>query len=264
MNKFYMIPSDKQLDKYTEELILPLENYSIGFDTYFSLEEINDISKNRIVNVIINRFMHKKDIYDLKDIINNLKFNVKLFFIEDLGLTSIIPSDRVVLYQSHLINNYLSINAFKELGIENIVINNDLTINEIKTIKDKTDSNIFIVSSGVNTLMYSRRHLLTSYFDYKNIDNHKMDYTIVESASKKPLMIKEEDNGTIILNDRIFSLNKYFSVLDAFNFIVNFNNLNEENKNILLNHYKDLDLSNYLNVDDYFLDNEIIYKVGEK
>ena len=103
MNKFYMIPSDKQLNKYKEELILPLENYSIGFDVYFNVDEIINISQERIVNVIINRFMHKKDIESLKEIISKLERYIKLFLIEDLGLLSIIPNEKVVLYQNHLI-----------------------------------------------------------------------------------------------------------------------------------------------------------------
>ena len=40
--KYYMIPSDKDLDKYREEVILPLLDYSIGFDVYFDINEIID------------------------------------------------------------------------------------------------------------------------------------------------------------------------------------------------------------------------------
>ena len=57
-----MIPNIKKLDKFNEELILPLKNFSIGFDVYFTKEEIIEISKKRKVSVIINKFLHKNDI----------------------------------------------------------------------------------------------------------------------------------------------------------------------------------------------------------
>ena len=110
--KYFMIPSDKTLDKYKEELVLPLLNYSIGFDIYFSCEEIIEISKVRKVNVIINRLLHKDDIDSVKNVIDSIKDYVSLFIVEDLGLLSMIPSDKVVLYQNHIqVQNILSFRA---------------------------------------------------------------------------------------------------------------------------------------------------------
>lgn len=260
---FYIIVNNKDLDIYKDEIILPLKDYSIGFDTYFSLEEIKEISLKRKVNVIINRFMHKDDLINIKPILEELSGVVNLFFIEDLGLTNIIDNNKVVLYQSHIANNYNAINAFEKIGINSVVLNNDLTIDEIKEIRDNTNSNIFIISTAKTSLMYSRRMLLSSYYEHTKTSGEKVK-EIKEVVTKKPLIIKEEDKGTVIFNDRITSLNKYLNELNDINFIVNLSNMSNEEKDIILNHYKDTNLSDYIEIDDYFFNNKIIYKVGER
>lgn len=263
MNKYYMIPNNKLLDIFKEEIILPLKDFSIGFDVYFDVNEIKEASSSRIVNVIINRFMHKNDLEKIKKVIDDLNEYVNLFFVEDIGLTGFIPNDKIVLFQNHIVNNFSSVNYFKELGFDKIVINNDLTIDEIIEIREKSSSQLYLFSISKNALMYSRRLLLSSYYDYKKGEGEKVKL-ITESVSKKPLLVKEEEKGTVIFNDKIFSLNKYLNVLNGFNFIINLNNMNQEETKIVLNHYKDINMSDYIKIDDYFLDNKIIYKVGDK
>lgn len=262
MNKYYMIPNSKEIDSFKEELILPLKDFSIGFNVYFDADEIKEISKNKVVNVIINRFMHKDDLQNIKSIIDVIKPYVNLFFIEDLGLLSLLEKDKIVLYQNHIVNNYDSVNYFKELGINNIVINSDLTIEEIEEIREKVSSNLFIFGINKIALMYSRRLLLSSFDKYKNIDSEKTK-TIIEKVSKKPLIITEEEYGTTIFNSKVFSINKYLNRLNDFNIIINFSNLNEEETEKVMKHYKNEGINNMLEVDDYFLDNKIIYKVGD-
>ena len=260
---FYIIVNNKNVDNYKEEIILPLKDYSIGFDQYFTKEEIIEISTKRKVNVMINRFMHKEDLINIKNIINDLKECVNFFFIEDLGLTNIIDKQKIVLYQSHILNNYSATLAFYNMGIKNIVLNNDLTLAELKEIRNNTDSNLFIVSICKTNLMYSRRKLLSSYYEHINStgENKKQ---IIETVSKKPLIIKEEEKGTVIFNDKVTSLNKYLKELKGINFIINLSNMNDEETNVILNHYNDENLYKYLDIDDYFYNNKIIYKVGER
>lgn len=262
MSKFYMIPNTKNLEDFKEELILPLEGYSIGFDVYFTSEEIENIAKNRGVNVIINSFLHKEKINKIKDEIDKMK-NVKLFIVEDLGLLNIIERSRIVLGQNHIINNYKSINYFKELNIKNVVVSNELTIEELTTIKEKTNSNLFYFLINRNMLMYSKRKLLSSYYEHKGISTNDYKKEIIESVSRKKLIIKEENGSTAIFDSNIFSTNEYIDKLQGFNFIINFNNLNDEETMIILNHYKDKDLKKYIEIDNYFARNKIPYKVGD-
>ena len=144
MNDFYVIPNNK--DVVFNNLILPLKDYSIGFDVYYTVSEINSLSRKLNISVIINKFLHKEDIKNIINIINELEIdNIKYIFVEDLGLVSLLGNDKVVVSQNHIINNYDSINYFKSLGYSNILVNNDLTINELKEIISKTSSNLCIL-----------------------------------------------------------------------------------------------------------------------
>ena len=78
MNEFYVIPNNKMILDYN--LILPLESYSIGFDVYYSVSEINNLATTHNVSVIINKFLHKSDIDNIMNVIKALK-NVKYYFV---------------------------------------------------------------------------------------------------------------------------------------------------------------------------------------
>ncbi len=261
MNDFYVIPNNK--DVVFNNLILPLKDYSIGFDVYYTVSEINSLSKKLNISVIINKFLHKEDIKNIINIINELEIdNIKYIFVEDLGLVSLLDNNKVVVSQNHIINNYDSINYFKSLGYSNILVNNDLTINELKEIISKTSSNLFMYFISKNNLMYSKRRLLTAFSNYKNSDISKKE-VITEKVSNHKLIIKEEKCGTCIFNKRIFAGNKYISELSSVNKIVNLSNMDEFETKTILKYMDKVNLSDYIEIDDYFLDNVIPYKVGD-
>lgn len=261
MNDFYVIPNNK--DVVFNNLILPLKDYSIGFDVYYTVSEINSLSRKLNISVIINKFLHKEDIKNIINIINELEIdNIKYIFVEDLGLVSLLDNNKVVVSQNHIINNYDSINYFKSLGYSNILVNNDLTINELMEIISKTSSNLFMYFISKNNLMYSKRRLLTAFSNYKNSDISKKE-VITEKVSNHKLIIKEEKCGTCIFNKRIFAGNKYISELSSVNKIVNLSNMDEFETKIILKYMDKVNLSDYIEIDDYFLDNVIPYKVGD-
>ena len=261
MNDFYVIPNNK--DVVFNNLILPLKDYSIGFDVYYTVSEINNLSRKLNISVIINKFLHKEDIKNIINIINELEIdNIKYIFVEDLGLVSLLDNNKVVVSQNHIINNYDSINYFKSLGYSNILVNNDLTINELKEIISKTSSNLFMYFISKNNLMYSKRRLLTAFSNYKNSDILKKE-VITEKVSNHKLTIKEEKCGTCIFNKRIFAGNKYISELSSVNKIVNLSNMDEFETKTILKYMDKVNLSDYIEIDDYFLDNVIPYKVGD-
>ena len=261
MNDFYVIPNNK--DVVFNNLILPLKDYSIGFDVYYTVSEINSLSRKLNISVIINKFLHKEDIKNITNIINELEIdNIKYIFVEDLGLVSLLDNDKVVVSQNHIINNYDSINYFKSLGYSNILVNNDLTINELKEIISKTSSNLFMYFISKNNLMYSKRRLLTAFSNYKNSDILKKE-VITEKVSNHKLIIKEEKCGTCIFNKRIFAGNKYMSELSSVNKIVNLSNMDEFETKTILKYMDKVNLSDYIEIDNYFLDNVIPYKVGD-
>ena len=262
--KYLIIPNKKELKLYEEynfnTFILPLEGHSIGFDVYFNIDEINELSSKYEVYVILNKFLHM-DIYKFKEIYPKFNKNIK-FIIEDIGLVNIIDKNRLVLYENHILSNYVAINYLNDLDINNVVINNDLTIDEIKEIIKKVKSNIYYFYISKNHLMYSRRNLVSNYNKYYNLDN-KLEYKLEESVSKKILDIKEEKDGSIVTFDKIFCASKYINDLKNINLIINFSRIDSINEKMILENYNNKELCNLIDSDYYFLENVIKYKVGD-
>lgn len=257
--EFIIIPNSKRLSSFkVRKFILPLEGYSIGFDTYFTIKEINRMSEIYDITVIMNKFLHRKidefrKIYPL--------FNEKIkFMVEDIGLTDVIDKNRIILYENHIISNYRAINYLKEIGYNNVVINNDLTISEIKDIFRNTNSNLYYFYTSKNILMYSRRHLVSNFNKYYNKEETN-NYKLREIVSNTFLDVKEED-GSVIYYDKIFCASKYLKDLNM-NLIINLSNLDPITTKMIIKNYDREELCNLILCDYYFLENEIKYKVGD-
>lgn len=262
--KFIIIPNKKDLSLYKSygfnNFILPLKDYSIGFDVYFEIEEINNLSKDNNIYVMVNKFLHRK-IDDFRKLYNNFYENIK-FIVEDIGLFDVISKDRVVLYENHILSNYKAINYLNSLGYSSVVINNDLTISELKTIISNTSSNLYYYLISKNDLMYSRRLLVSNYNKYYNLDNTNR-YEIVEKVSKEKLIITEESEGSVVKYSKIFCANKYINDLESMNLIINFSLINPDDEKIILENYDKNSLVDMISADYYFLENDIKYKVGD-
>lgn len=261
--EYLIIPNKKELNLYTSynfnTFILPLDGYSIGFNVYYTIDEINELSLKYNVYVIMNKFLHKK-IEEFRKIYSKFNSNIK-FIVEDIGLTDVIEKDRLVLYENHILSNYKAINFLGSLDIKNVVINNDLTINELLEIQDKTNSNLYYFYVGKNSLMYSRRNLVSNYNKYYNLDNTN-SYKLTEKVSKKVLDIYEEVDGSVVYFDKIFCASKYIDKLNM-NLIINFTNIDSVSEKIILEEYNKANLCDLIDSDYYFLENDIKYKVGD-
>ena len=67
--KFLIIPNSKDLKLLSDfnSFILPLKDYSIGYNVYYELDEINKLASDHNIYVIMNKLLHKK--------ISNLKYS---------------------------------------------------------------------------------------------------------------------------------------------------------------------------------------------
>jgi len=262
--KFIVLPNNKNLELYTKynfnSFILPLKDYSIGYNVYFEINEINELSKKHEIYIIMNKFLHM-NIYEFKKIYNKFNKNIK-FIVEDIGLVNIINKDRLVLYENHILSNYKAINFLNSLDIKNVVINNDLTINELKEISDKTSSNIYYFYTSKNILMYSRRNLVSNFNNYYELEDRD-EYLLEEHISHKELEIKEEKDGSVVRYHKIFCASKYLNEISMFNLIIDLTDINETSSEIILSSINETTLCNLIDSDYYFLEHDIKYKVGD-
>ena len=140
---------------------MPLKDYSIGYQVYFDIDEINELSNKYTIYVILNKFLHRT-IYDFEKLYPKFNKNIK-FIVEDIGLVNIIDKSRLVLYENHILSNYKAINYLRDLSIFNVVINNDLTINELEEIMNKCKSNMYYHYISKNMIMYSISNLVKHF-----------------------------------------------------------------------------------------------------
>ena len=140
----------------------------------FSIEEIEEACKfahslNKKVYVTVNILFHNEDIVGLKD------YLIKL---ADIGVDAIIVADPVVIdivknnkikLSIHISTqastaNIESINFYKELGVERVVLARECSRNEIKEIIDKTGMEVECFIHGAMCAAYSGRCVLSNYF----------------------------------------------------------------------------------------------------
>ncbi len=265
MQEKIILPNKKDL-KYYEKygintFLLPFKDYSIGFEVYFDIDEINIHAEEYNVYVLVNRFLHR-DIDKFKEIYN--KFNKKVkFIVEDIGLVNVIDRDRLVLYENHILSNYKAINYLKDLDIKNVVINNDLTYKELEEISNKCKSNMYYFYVAKNMIMYSKRYLVSSYIKHYSIGSNKMNYILDEKASHKLLDIHEENDGSTVRYNKIFCASKYRDKLSRYNLIYDFSFIDELNERMILENIDKNVLCDLIDSDYYFLENDIKYKVGD-
>ena len=263
--EFIILPNTKELQLYEKyncnSFILPLKDYSIGFNVYYDIDEINELSNKHNIYVMINKFLHMK-IYDFEKLYPKFNKNIK-FIVEDIGLINIIDKDKLILWENHILSNYVAVNYLDTLGIKNCVLNNDLTINEIKEIIEKTNSNLYYHYISKNIIMYSRRALVSNFQKYFETNDNVTSYLLSESVSKKELEVSEEDGGSIVRYNKIFCASKYLKELEKLNLIIDLTDINEISTKMILENMNEENLCNLIDSDYYFLENEIKYKVGD-
>ena len=243
--------------------ILPVEKMSIGFSTYYSLDEVKELSKDNNIYLMINKFFHHDEIDKTIELLNKLD-NIKGFIVEDLGLSTNLNNKNVILFQNHLNMNYEAINTYYENGINSMVLSNELTIDEIKEIRKNTKTTLYYFMLGKNNIMYTRRRLLTNY--YQNFNKKEKDISkISESISHHEMDVLETSYGTAILNDKIFSgYSKKEELENNLDYLIyNFTLLSNSEVKTILDNIDNDKLNELINFDDYFLHNLIYYKVKD-
>jgi len=226
-------------------IILPLKDLSVESSFFLSVEEIIDLKVEKEKIVLINKIMHNKDIKLLKEILLKLKdSDIKKIIFYDLSVYTLfkelnITNIELVIGQEHLNRSIYSNNFYNSLGINYSYITSDITIDEIKEIKEKTNMKLFYTAYGRIPLFCSRRYLLTNYLDYINKDKKEGSYYIKNREDS--LYISEEENATIIYSDIVNLINDIDDIKFIDYLVLDFNNISEYKKiiNKFINKEKD-------------------------
>ena len=203
--------SSKNISYYDsiDGIILPLEGYSVESTNYFTIDEIEDIVKNKKCEVFVklNNNFFNDDIEPLKVILKKLdELKVSGIFFYDLGVLQLHKelnlSVPLIWNQTHMVNNYRTCDYYYEKGVKYALLGKEITLEEIIEIikKSKITSMVEVVSKP--SVAFSYRKLITNY--YKDLGkNGTNKLTVKEKITNTNYDLFEDSNGTSFFMDII-------------------------------------------------------------
>ncbi len=184
--------------------------------------------------VTVNIFAHNDDIEGVKEYFRQIKNagleeKIDAFIISDPGIftlaNEILPGIEIHISTQSNNTNYLTYNFWYKLGATRVVAARELSLKEIKKIRESIPSDMEIEAfmHGAMCISYSGRCLLSSYFTGRDANKGacthpcRWKYSIVEE--KRPgeyLPVEEDDRGTYIFNSKDLCMIDYIpEMIDA-------------------------------------------------
>lgn len=205
------------------------QNFSLrNFSQNFSNEEINFVTKTvhslgKKLYVTVNIFARDSDFEAMKLYLQMLaKANVDAVIVSDLGVLDMVltdfPSLNVHISTQANTTNARSVNFLAKLGAKRVILARELSLTEIKEIKDNLKYPVELEAfvHGAMCISYSGRCLLSNYFTDR-LSNRgecvqpcRWDYTLTQKAHpKNQLTVNEDNHGTYILNSKDLNMIEY-------------------------------------------------------
>ena len=216
---------------YTNSFIIGLKDFSINYQEY-SIEEIRNLKEdypNIEIFISINKNIFNSDLSLLEEKLLELsKIDINGVLFYDLSVLSIVNRNKLniplVWAAEHMTTNYNTCNYYFEKKVEYVYLSSEITVDEIKEIKEKSKMKLISFFFGYPDVSFSKRKLLTNYFLYNNLNKEKDWYTISNDDENK-YFIKESKLGTRILYGKVLNGIKPFNDLKD---NVDYGLLNEE------------------------------------
>lgn len=184
-------------------------------------------NKNVKVYVTVNIVAHNKDFENLPDYLTFLnEIKVDAVIVSDLGIIEFVKKyapnvDIHISTQANITNKHTA-NFYCSLGVKRIVLARELTLTEIKEIRDYIPKNVELEAfvHGAMCISYSGRCLLSNFLTGRDGNNGeciqacRWNYTInAVNRTKEQLPIEQDSNGTYILNSKDLNMIEHIDKL---------------------------------------------------
>lgn len=198
----------------------------------FTIEDIKEGVKyahdrGKKVHVTLNIIPHDEDLIGLEEYLLELQIaGIDAVIVADPGTFSIgkktIPNMEIHLSTQASITNTETINFWYNLGVRRVVLARELSLKEIKNIKDNIpkDMEIEAFVHGAMCISYSGRCLLSNYMTGRDANlgdcAHACRYKYNLVEEKRPgeyFNIVEDEEGTFILNSKDLCMIEYLDKL---------------------------------------------------
>ncbi len=186
--------------------------------SFEQLKQASDFCHSQGVNLYLacNIIPRHEDVEQLPDFFGCVKeCNVDAVIVSDIGVLTtakkIIPDVDIHISTQAGITNHLAANAFYDLGAKRVVLARELSLEEIKILRDKTNPNLEIEAfvHGSMCVSFSGRCLLSQYLLNRDPNRGacsqpcRWKYSLLEERRPGQYFdISEDTNGTYILNSK--------------------------------------------------------------
>ena len=190
-----------------------------AFGGNFSREELKEgiafaHAMKRKVYVTVNIFPHNSDLQGLPDYLRYLaEVGADALLVADLGVfmmaREIIPDMELHISTQANNTNWASVNAWQKLGAKRVVLAREMSLEEIREIREKCAVDLEMFVHGAMCISYSGRCLMSNYFTGRDANRGscaqacRWKYNLVEETRPGQYFpIVEDDRGTYIFNSK--------------------------------------------------------------
>jgi putative protease len=179
--------------------------------------------RNKKIYLALNIFAHNEDINLLESYIKAIKhIPIDAFIVSDPGIIYMLkyelPNPEIHLSTQANTTNYQSAQFWFDQGVKRIVLARELSFNEIKELREKTDKDLELEAfvHGAMCISYSGRCLLSNFMVQRDANRGecahpcRWNYRLVEE--KRPneyYPVSEDERGTYIFNSKDLCLVEY-------------------------------------------------------
>ena len=159
--------------------------------------------------------------------------------------------------KNYMMTNSSTINFYHKYGVKGVVLSNEITLDEIKMIRENTKLEIMQLVIGYPVVATSRRSLNTNSGNLERLE-------VIEPKSRQHYKLIEDEFGTSFISLKRFNGCKYLKDMNLDYGIVYQDDLDNDTVNKLV---EDIKTNNIKEIDELvgrnrgFLNRKTIYKV---
>lgn len=166
------------------------------------------------VFVTLNIIAHNEDLVDLPQYIADLRdIGVDAFIVSDPGVLvtakQIAPNIPIHLSTQASNTNWLAARFWVEQGVARIILARELSMEEIREIRNKVAAELEVFVHGAMCISYSGRCLLSNYLTGRDANRGECTqpcrwkyYLVEETRSNQYFPVCEDERGTYIMNSK--------------------------------------------------------------